>query len=240
MLTAYQTAVTNLIQAPSSPTALISSSQLTSYINTARLQLAGDAECVRAVGAIATAVGVTSYSFLSVTNLPTSVQSILSIQNARLSTISNNTMEMRPWAWYSQYYLGSAVEGNPTIAAQLQQGVLGTIYFYPTPSSILTVLVDSVCLPINLVDDTTVEAIPYPWTDAVPFYAAWLALMSLQRQADADEMLARYKGLALRGRSEATPEVLPDNYAGGLGATIAASKGLMSRTPTMQLGGRGQ
>jgi hypothetical protein len=74
-----------------------------------------------------------------------------------------------------------------------------------------------------LASDATIEAIPYPWTEAVPFYAAWLALMTVQRQADADKMMVRYMELMSRARQETTPTFLPENAAGGMGATRAAA-----------------
>ena len=69
--------------------------------------------------------------------------------------------------------------------------------------------------PIALVDDTTPEAIPYLWTDAVPFFAAYFALLSAQagaRQAEADRMFARYQEFTNRARRFATPSVLPFIY----------------------------
>ena len=85
--------------------------------------------------------------------------------------------------------------------------------------------------PIAMVNGAipaTPEAIPEPFSDAVPFYAAWLCLMTLQRQADANLMLARYKELARRGRQLSTPTVLPENLPGDMGAKQAASKTTLS------------
>ena len=234
MLTLYETALTNLLQAPSSPTALIPSSQLQTYINIARLQLALDAECIRALGAFNTVIGTSGYNFSSVTFINPGISGVGAIQNLYVS-IGNNPIELRPWPWFLQYYSRFANTGVPTVASQQGQGALGTIVLYPTPDAIYNIEVDSVCFPINLVDDTTPEAIPYPWTDAVPFYAAWLAFMSLQRQADADRMFSRYKELAQRGRQESTSEVLPGNAQGGVGAAIAASKTTLTTIPPTAL-----
>ena len=55
----------------------------------------------------------------------------------------------------------------------------------------------------TMYDSTTPEAIPYLWTDAVPFFAAYYALLSAQagqRQGDADRMFARYQEFTNRAR----------------------------------------
>ena len=64
MLLSQYTAITqSLIQTPASPVPLISSSLLTLYINLARGQVAGQGECVPAIGAINTTAGITGYAF---------------------------------------------------------------------------------------------------------------------------------------------------------------------------------
>jgi hypothetical protein len=67
------------------------------------------------------------------------------------------------------------------------------------------------------VNDTTAEAIPYLWTDAVPYFAAYLALLSSQtgaRTADADKMMQRYTEFVERAKRAATGDVLPWQYQG--------------------------
>jgi hypothetical protein len=98
----------------------------------------------------------------------------------------------------------------------------------------MTVALDAVCLPITLVDDHAIEAIPQLWTDAIPFYAAWLGMQSLQRQSDADTMLQRYQSLIRRGRQLATPTELPDNLPGGMGAQVASTHQPLGAQPQAQ------
>jgi hypothetical protein len=72
-----------------------------------------------------------------------------------------------------------------------------------------------VCFPITLASDSDPEAIPYLWTDAVPYFAAYLALLSAQsqaRQADAERMFSRYSEFLNRARRFATPSVLSGIY----------------------------
>lgn len=67
----------------------------------------------------------------------------------------------------------------PWAATQFGQGVSGSMYVYPIPNDSYPMEWDCTCLPSQLTTDADVEAIPYPWTDAVPYYAAYLAIDAL-------------------------------------------------------------
>lgn len=97
---------------------------------------------------------------------------------------------------YYRFY-GPNLVGNPAVWARYQNN----IYLRPIPSQPYPMQWDTVCSVIPLVDDSTVEAIPYPFTDAVPYYAAYLALMNSQRAADADAMFKVYEKFAQRART---------------------------------------
>jgi hypothetical protein len=220
MLAQYEAAVQQLIQ--SVPSGLIPTPTLDNYINTARMQLAADAECIRSTAALTFVINQQSYSIASLT-VPTGVASAFSIRDGFVVQQAV-PIEFRSWEWFAAYYLPSGATGIPAVMAQLGQGTQGTLFFRPIPNVATEALFDAACLPVILTSDATPEAIPGLWTDAVPFYAAWLAMMQLQRQADAHIMLTRYQELALRGRQEATPTVLPDNMPGGAGARMASIK----------------
>lgn len=225
-LTAYETLTAALLQSPSSPIPLIPTATLDSYINIARNQVAADAECIRVPATLALANGTQSYNFSAIT-VPSGVGigSVITVRSAR---IGGQPLDIRNWEWFAQYYLGNGQSGTPLRLAQQGQSVSGTLFFNPTPNATATVSLDAVCLPISLINDTTPEAIPALWTDAIPFYAAWLGMQSLQRQADAEMMLQRYESLVRRGRQFATPTELPDNLPGGGGAQAASARQVLS------------
>jgi hypothetical protein len=235
VLNAYLTQLSALIQAPNSPNPLVSTATQTGYINIARNQLAGDAECVRVRGSLTYISGQRTYLFSNIV-LPASqgYGSVIAVRSAAYSGLPD-TISFRPFEWFSAYLLNSGATGTPTVFSQQGQGVFGTLLVWPFPAAPAVASLDCVCLPIPLVDDTTVEAIPDLWRDAVPFYAAWLAMQQLQRQADAEAMLQRYMMLARRGRQFATPSELPDNMPGGLGSQIAAGKTILGQ-PQQQRG----
>ena len=230
-LSEYQAAVANLIQAPSSPVPFISNSQLTTYINTARNQVAADAECIRIPGSLTTAANIQAYAFNQiVVNTFTGVNSVIAVRSGQVNG-QPQPLDFRNWEWFAQYYERAGTLGVPVRFAQQGQGDFGTLFFSPIPNAVFTIVFDAVCLPLAMADNTTPEAIPDLWADAVPFYAAWLALQSLQRQADANAMFERYSLLVRRGRQLATPSELPDNLPGGTGAQIAASHQTLGQPP---------
>lgn len=218
-LTAYQTAVTNLLQAPSSPTPLVPTTQLTTYINNARLRVAVEAECVRNYASLSIVANTASYPFTAIVlsggaSSVTGIAAPLVVRTATYNVAGGARFIVpRPWPWFNYYVLNNPVPvpGPPTTVSQYGQGLAGTLFFN-IPDVGYTLNLDTACTPILLVDDTTVEAIPYPWTDSVPFYAAWLAFMQLQKPADADRCLNDYKMLMSMARKEATADVLPNSY----------------------------
>ena len=96
----------------------------------------------------------------------------------------------------------------PTAAAQFGQGTNGTLYMYPIPSTMYQMEWDCFCLPDDLENDQDFEAIPKPWTDAVPYFATHLAYLELQNLNASqywmqlyDEMVHRYSAYARPGRA---------------------------------------
>jgi hypothetical protein len=221
MLNAYLAATEALLQLPPAPATLYSPTLLTQFINTARGQLAGEAKCVVFKGTMPLVQGTQEYPFSGVLASIPATQGISSIINVEQILLVLGTgyikLRPRPWPWFTQYWLNNAApqQGQPQVWAQYAQGANGSVLFGPVPNYAYTALFDSTCLPIPLVDDTTVEAIPPLWTDAVPYFAAYLALLSAQsaqRQGDANRMFERYKEFVNRARDAATPTILPGQY----------------------------
>jgi hypothetical protein len=221
MLNTYLQRTQNLLQNPAAPTSLYATSDLTSYINVARGQLAGESKCIRAIGTISTVANQRSYNFsgVSVSSIP-GVAGILNIRSIQFGIADGQKwVNARGWTWFNYYHLNNPEpqKGQPAVWSQLGQGVGGTFYIDPIPDTVYPLFCDVVGYPITLVDDTTVEAIPYLWTDAVPYYAAYLAFLSAQapaRQNDAARMFEHYQTFIERARQFATPDVNPTMYPG--------------------------
>lgn len=230
MLTAYQNNTQNLLQLPAAPTLLYPLTNLTTWINIARGQLAGEGECIRVLATISTVVGQRNYNFSALNTGVSATNGVAGAIHIRRISYNLGTGQQwltpRPWPWFEFYSLNNP---NPTNAApsswsQYGQGSAGTgsgsgasgsFYIDPPPNAIYTLNCDCACYPIALVDDNTVEAIPYLWTDAVPYFAAYYALLSSQtsaRQADADRMFKHYGTFLDRARKASNPSVLRWQY----------------------------
>jgi hypothetical protein len=230
MLASYLTRTEQLLQNPGAPSSLYSTPDLTEYINLARGQMAGDAECMRIYTTLPVAGGTQQYPFSAVDlTSAVGVRGVLNIRTAWLQIASGQAwMRPRPFEWFSLYELNNPVpqQGQPKVWSQFAQGVDGSIFVSPVPDAAYVLQLDTLCYPIDLLDDTTVEAIPFPWTDAVPFLAAYYALLSAQsaaRQADADRMFARYEEYRNRARRFSNPVVMPYIYP-QVGDPVRANK----------------
>lgn len=216
MLNAYLTATQNLLQNPTATNQLYATTSLTTYINTARGQLAGESESIRFMATLVLAAGQQVYPFSSISLTgSTGIEGVINVRSIWRTVASGQVwLRPRPFEWFALYELNNPVPvaAAPTKWAQYAQGVNGSIYVSPVPDVAYTLNLDCVCYPINLGLDADPEAIPYLWTDAVPYFGAYLALLSAQtgaRSAEADKMLDRYSNFVSRARRFATPSVLP-------------------------------
>jgi hypothetical protein len=230
-LTAYIDQTNRLLQYPVPTVPLYSTADLTAWINIARGQLAAEGECIRKIGTIAATAGQQSYNFSSIdlgTSSVTGIAGPLYVRRINYSVGNGQIlMDNSSWEWFDQFYLNQVVpqSGNPEIWSQYGQGTTGSLYVYPVPDQAYTLNCDCNCYPIPLVDNSTVEAIPYLWTDAVPYFAAYLALLSAQsgvRQGQGDQMLARYRDFVARARGGATPPINRYLYEQGPDAAQSA------------------
>jgi len=217
--------VTRVYQLLHDPTGVFyAQSDIVSYINTARNQIAAEAMCVRVLppsagGQNQTVANQEVYSFSTVNTLiqatSPGVQGIIGV-----ITIAVNQGAVKPvlqqCAWSDfQAQLRSyntGLTGWPTTWAQYGQGTLGSVYVWPKPSAAYPMDWDCYCLPIDLQSESSVEAIPYPWTDAVPYFAAYLAYSNAQRPADADRMYAQYEKFMTRATAMPNQVMVPDFY----------------------------
>lgn len=96
----------------------------------------------------------------------------------------------------------------PGFATQHGQGTEGSFYVYPIPSQTYQYELDCFCLPADLTTNLSEEALPLPWSEAVPYFAAHLAYSELQNFNTAkyyldlfDTMMLRYGNYARPGRA---------------------------------------
>ena len=108
------------------------------------------------------------------------------------------SLEALAWSRYQIYRAYSQqYQYTPAIMSQFGQGTNGSYFVYPLPSQALQAELDCQCLPSDLVDNQSVDVIPQPWTDAVPYMAAHLAMIELQNYNAAKFFLELYERRAL-------------------------------------------
>jgi hypothetical protein len=229
LLQTYLTRTQQLLQNPAAPTSLYATADLTSYINVARGQLAGETESCRALGTLSTVIGTRNYNFSSI-SLPAGagLQGVINVRQMLYAVASGyQWFRPRPWSYFWLYYMNNPVPvgGAPQRWSQFGQGSSGqgsitgigagtmssgSFYLDPPPDLVYSLLIDCSCYPIALVADTDVEALPYLFTDAVPYFAAYLALLSSQTSArveDAQKMFDLYKMFVDRASQASAPNV---------------------------------
>lgn len=230
-LALYESLTTSLLQAPSSPVPLVPTSSLDIFINQARLQVAGQGLCIRNYATLNLTAGQNQYQFSAVTGLATGVSGINNIRQALCGdpgTDGFTWISPRPFEYFAYFLLNNSVPptGQPTDWSQFGQGESGSIFVYPTPDQDYTLKLDVVGVPLPLSDDTTPEAIPPLWTLPVPFYAAWMGMLTLQRAADAEAMLKRFQEQMTLARNAATPDLMIENWSQGPHPTTSNQLGL--------------
>ena len=172
---------------------------------------------VPVINCLNTVNGQEIYTFAaanSFASLTSGVASILFVESVAVSWGALKPT-LQQWNWndlQAQIRAYPIISGQPCFWAQFGQGVLGSIYIQPVPTQAASMEWSCICLPIDLVDDTTAEAIPYPWTDCVQYYSAYLAFMNARRPEEAANMKEIYKMGMLDARGDAEPSYVPDYY----------------------------
>ncbi len=190
---------------------------LTTYINMARGQLAGESECIRVLGTLAVDSTTQEYNFASINlgGFATSVVGALNVRQITYAVASGSKiLHSRPFPWFNSYVLSQPVPtpSAPSVWSQFGQGALGTIFLNALDGP-YTLSLDVVGYPVALAADTTPEAIPYQFTDAIPWFAAYFAAVTAQNADMAEKFFGEYSKFVVRARRAATPGVLPGNFA---------------------------
>lgn len=209
---------------------------LRDWINIARSQIATEGEAIRQLGTLSTANGTPNYNFSSIVLTGTGLNGVAAVRQIATPTA---ILTPREWEWYFTYQLANGdPTGTPTFFSQLAPGSAGSLYLGPTPNAIIALNLDVVALPAALNLDSDTEALPYPWTDAVPYFAAYMALLTAKDFDAADRMFMLFERFMLRARAQVTPTVLPRQYPGGQSAQNAGTHtGIV--TPATPVGGGG-
>lgn len=153
-----------------------------------------------------------------IVGLGTGAAQIIAIRSIAVSWGSMKPM-LRRMTWGDfQAYLRSynvGVQGYSRVWSQFAPGTTGSFYVWPIPSQNSQMDLDCICLPqpLDLNSDAGMEPIPYPFTNAVPYKAAELAVMG---EPDLRELSERYSNhytkRMLWASAVVAPASVPDYY----------------------------
>ncbi|MBU6232200.1 hypothetical protein KGP36_06155 [Patescibacteria group bacterium] len=119
----------------------------------------------------------------------------------RYMTVAPSFSKYQAWVrTYTNQYLYI-----PFFCANYGQGDKGSLYMYPLPSTVYPMEWDCLCLPLPLKMDTDPEAIPFMWTECVPYFAAYLALLGAQQYEKANFMKQTFDEWMHRARAYSQP-----------------------------------
>lgn len=196
--------------------AIYNDGDIVTYINMGRGQIAGEAECCRVYGTLAVTAASQSYlySAINISGTP-GLQGVLNVRQVNYAVANGSKpLHSRAWPWFQTFILGKPVPkaGPPSVWSEYAQGGSGSLYIN-LPDGPYTLQLDCVAWPADLALDTDPEALPYQWTDSVPFYAAYYASLTVGNSDKAEAMWKEYQKFVARARRASTSAVLPGNFA---------------------------
>lgn len=205
---------------------------LTSYVNRARRRIASASGCCRVLIRAKTQANQEEYKFsdwTSIAQMEPGIREILAVRTLAIAIGPGEGAWKPAWnrlVWsdfesrfriWNRAWVGTI--SYPGFYAQYGFGVGGSLFLAPIPSQVQPMEMDCSCQPLPLENDDDVEAIPYPWTDAVSYFAAWLCLIQQQRREDAMAMLQIFTAELPFCASVVSPQMLQSPYGAAVRAT---------------------
>lgn len=186
-----------------------STGELTDYVNSARQKVASVTGCQRYLDtSVSLTVGVESYAFSTFAHagLTIDVWGVTVIWGneriaLRYAPWTEFTAFIRPWVQFQQVPFMWTKYGS------------STLYVGPKPDQTYTTEIDTIEVPNTLVDNTTVEQLIYPFTESVPYYAAYLAKKKEQSYGEAADFLREFYRTLREGATSAQMRRIIDIYA---------------------------
>jgi len=118
---------------------------------------------------------------------------------------------------YGRTFMGTISE--PGWYSQYGAGPSGSLYLAPIPTQALPMEVDLTLIPSPLLTDNDPDPIPYPWSDAVSYWAAVLCLIQQQRPQEAQAMMQLFNSDLPMCASVVAPQMIQTPY----GATMRSA-----------------
>jgi hypothetical protein len=171
--------------------------ELNDYINDGRKRIAIDTHCLRSLESVTLTTSTESFT---VSALTSKGERVFDITNLTVLWGSQRVpLEWYAWTQFNALYRPWSINlGRPTVwsfygtSPATQQ-----IYIQPVPDENYTAQMDCFYIPVDLVDDTTVDELAYPFTDPVAYYAASKAKEGEQAYGEAEQFMRQYAKKAI-------------------------------------------
>jgi len=167
-----------------------SQSELTDYINEARLRVVRDTGCLRQlITTTAFVQGQEAYPYASSITNGSNCIDILNINviwgNSKIA------LDYLPWSRFNyQVRWWTLLQGRPIVFSVYGQN---TFYVGPPPDQAYATEIDAIFAPTALVNPGDVETIPIPFQSPVPYYACYQAKQRMQEWDEARWFQNMYK-----------------------------------------------
>jgi len=182
-------------------------SELLDYINRARNRVVRDTGCYRNLQTRNLLVNTETYALgtgFSVSPVIDCVNLTIHWGNSRIALAYQSWSQFNARSRYWQNYVG-----RPSIFSVYGYA---SVYVQPLPDIEYVAEWDTVCQPAAIVDGTSVEVIPSPFTDVVPYFAARLAKIKEQSFGEAESFNALYEQEKSRAQGSTFTRRTPNPY----------------------------
>lgn len=188
-----------------------SDAELNTFINDGRKKLCADTRCLRALVTVSLTQNQETYPLAATLSAyGTRAIDLLNITviwgQSRVPLLNMSWTEfnakMRYW-----------VTNQSRPAVWTRYGTSGgTIYVQPIPDQVYSSEWDISYIPVDLVDDTTVEEMTYPWTSCIAYYACYKSKEKEQSYGEAETFLKSYKEKAIESINQVYTRMMPNAY----------------------------
>ena len=183
-------------------------SELTDYINEARVRLVRDTGCLRNYQ---TTVTITSQEVYTFSTLP---EAAMTMDVLNINLIWGNTripLRYLPWTQFNaELRFWQNYTGRP-IAFSMYGPT--SYYIAPVPDQVYSMELDTVIMPTPLVASNDVDQIPDPWTTPVAFYACYKAKYKEQSYGEAEIFKQEYQRQAQSVLATTYTRRMPNPYS---------------------------
>lgn len=169
-----------------------SRSELSDYINLGRKQVSLHTGCLRKLEAVEFLQDTETYDLADFTTLGERALDLVNL--TVIWGTQRIPMLWAPWTVFNaQYRMWTTNRQRPAIWANYGTSPVNAKYYVqPVPDTDYDGEADIIYSPADLVDDAQEDELAYPFTEPVPYYAAYIAKQKQQAYGEAQGFLQNY------------------------------------------------